>query len=225
MKTLRLVVLLILLLDPAGLLAGERPFALPVEMARAMDSLFGLSTVESRAEVFGDSSAVYFGAVFRTVRVSFDTLVRRLREPHKATASMGMIRRFEKIPMEPLLAPFGTYDFEAKALMARGWCLVNLDTLLLDTAGTFSVVLNGCDNPVLVRVFEAGHGGFFSVKLDRFHMRWRIERRGSSSARVGVVTWMTPRAYVPHWLYRFIATRALPGALEDLEKGLARKGG
>lgn len=197
-------------------------FALPESERALLDSLFRLESVERRAAVYETDSAYYYGAVFRTMMVPFDTLVRRLREPGKVTASMGMIRRFEKIPLDPPRARFGTFDFEARVLMARGWCLINLDSLEIDPAGLFCVVMNGEDDSVLVRAFGPGHRGLFSIKCDGFHMRWRIEKRGSGASRVGVMTWMAPRAYVPHWLYTFIAERALPGVLEDFEKGMLR---
>lgn len=213
----------LLLVTASMLFSNLNPFMLPPEQARTVDSLFSLESVESRAAVFDQAPVIYFGAVFRTVRVSFDTLLNRFREPKKVTGTMGLIRKFERIPLEPPAAPFGTYDFEARILLARGWCLINIDTMRLDTAGRLVVVMRGNDHPALCAKYEPGHRGFFSVKNDQYYMRWRIERRGGGSARVGVVTWMAPRAYVPHWLYRFIATRALPGALEDFEKGMLRK--
>ena len=76
------------------------------------------------------------------------------------------------------------------------------------------------NDPELNAKYAKRHKGWFCVKNDNYYTAWMMNRISPGRTRVGFVAWMTPRAYVPRWLYRLIVRIELPGVLEDLEKAL-----
>ncbi len=189
----------------------------------SLDSLFELPQTINFATVSSDKKKIYIGADFQTMDIPFEKFKSAFVDYNWFTKNLRVIRKFTRISDGPNLSPLGTYDFEARISIARGWAILNVDSIQEDISGYFRLILVGNDNEALNSNWEPSHKGIFISKCDDVYIEWRFKRVNDSKTRVGFITWMTPRAYVPQWLFKFAAKIALPGILKDLESAIRRK--
>ncbi len=214
------IIAIILFLLSISLFAEENPMQriFKKNIQYKIDSMFNEIEAANYATVFKREPKIYCGAAYRTINVDFDEVRNAFQDFNWITNLLGIITKFERIEDGPAVCSLGTYDFEAKVSLARGWCILNVDSINTDTVGLLKIVLKGNADSTLNAEKEEGHNGFWTVKCDNYYMKWRIQRRDGNRTRLGFVIWMTPRSYIPYWLYKIVSKSTLPGLLIDLEK-------
>lgn len=189
------------------------------DVINTVDSLFLLKEDAKYATVFKQTPKIYYGAAYKTINVPFDEVRYAFEDFNWITNLLSIITRFEKLENDSNIAKLGTYDFEVKVALARAWCVLDVDSINInDSLGILDIVLKGNSDSTLNAKMLENHKGFWIVKNKDYYMKWRIEKREKNKTRIGFVTWMAPKAYIPYWLYKIVSKFTLPGVLDDLEE-------
>jgi hypothetical protein len=204
--------------------AKSDPFIPNLSLRHSVDSLFGLSDpINFTTIIHHNNSKIYVGTSCRTMNIPFADIEVAFRDYKWVTGHISAISRFKKISQGTNLSAAGTFDFEAKIGIAKGWAILNIDSIQIDTSGYFRMVFVGNDDAKMDSIFRPFHKGFFIAKGNNFYIEWRIVKLNASQSRIGFITWLSPQMYVPEWLFKFASKIALPGILKDLEKALKKK--
>ncbi|MBL8028064.1 MAG: hypothetical protein JNL74_16705 [Fibrobacteres bacterium] len=180
-----------------------------------IDSLFSLPEKKiTYCTVLPTAPATYLGSTFLTVELPFEDVVTAMQDFDYITKSIGIIRVFKKIPGKEL------YDFEAKIGIARGWALLKLDSMVVDSNKNFYLVFRGDDSPALINVWKEQHKGFFVARGNAFYLRFKFKKLSSTQTRLSYISTLQPEYYVPHWLFVLASDFAIPSVLRDIEKAI-----
>ncbi len=174
------------------------------------------------AGVISKSPKVYFGATFQTLNHSYEKIHANLTSYHKLSQNIDFIKRFHGIKNFRKFSANGTFYLECGNFLVRNWCLLDMDSIFLDTSMTLKLIYSQNKDPDLNRVWQDTASALFVVGNLDINIVWYLKKRDAEHTRVGVTAWVAPDMNIPGWMYSLIAKIFLPHLLDDLDRVLAR---
>lgn len=187
------------------------------DFIRTVDSLFQLEGEQVFAERIGKNPSTVFGAAFRTLPYSYESVINKLQEYHRHSSSFRIIRQFENPGKEEMPDCF---YIQCRVAFYKAWFLMNIDSVRTGEDSTWTMILRQVHHNKLEPVYQNANSGWFTYETEDFYLVWRVKPLGNVQTRVCIAAVFDIYKYLPGWMFRMGARYVVPEFLEDLEKSL-----
>ena len=188
---------------------------LTTKIEKALDSNSEISWVD----VIGRRPRVYFAATFNNLNHSFDEVYKLLNDYHNMSDVFKFIYKLEKIETDTQYTENGTFYFETRAGFFRTWCILDIDSIILDDSSTYYAIHYSPNRDKrLITQFEKEEKGFLTVEIDGYHISMYLKKINENRSRIGITfIVIKPEIYIPRWLYKFFSKKWVPGLIDNID--------
>ncbi|KMQ53077.1 hypothetical protein CHISP_0298 [Chitinispirillum alkaliphilum] len=199
-------------------------FNVPESFIHKTDSLFNCSDEEPKTyvDVFRNDTdnRVYYASTTEILEYNIDTLRNHLTDVSRYNQYFKFIAKSELIENYKSDLKRDVYFCVATASFAKALFIGSIDSVTTQENGDVTIFFNKYHDEALNREFYENERGILKVQFHEFNMFFTLRKIEENKTKVLLTSVVSPKIWIPNWLFRMVANFLFPGILSNLDDWL-----